>query len=106
MEGSIVGTALYEAVQEYGKGPTEFRPTKQVAKIWEQEVVDTEGRRRFHGAFTGGYSAGYYNSVGSAEGWAPKEFKSSRSNRAEVKQAAEDFMDEDDLVAVRATLGR
>ena len=32
------------------------------------QVRDEEGRRRFHGAFTGGYSAGYYNSVGSKEG--------------------------------------
>ena len=46
-----------------------------------QEVTDKEGRRRFHGAFTGGYSAGYYNTVGSAEGWAPSTFKSSRDNR-------------------------
>ena len=44
-----------------------FRLLLQVDKIWNQEVVDAEGRRRFHGAFTGGYSAGYYNSVGSAE---------------------------------------
>lgn len=29
---------------------------------------DEEGRRRFHGAFTGGFSAGYYNTVGSKEG--------------------------------------
>lgn len=27
------------------------------------EVYDGEGRRRFHGAFTGGFSAGYYNTV-------------------------------------------
>jgi len=32
------------------------------------QVRDDEGRRRFHGAFTGGYSAGYYNTVGSKEG--------------------------------------
>lgn len=31
---------------------------------WKQEVYDSEGRRRFHGAFTGGFSAGYYNTVG------------------------------------------
>lgn len=29
---------------------------------------DKQGRERFHGAFTGGYSAGYYNTVGTAEG--------------------------------------
>ena len=29
---------------------------------------DEEGRRRFHGAFTGGFSAGFYNTAGSQEG--------------------------------------
>lgn len=47
-----------------------------------QEVTDAEGRRRFHGAFTGGYSAGFYNTVGSLEGWQPKTFTSSRDKRA------------------------
>jgi len=28
-------------------------------------VTDEQGRRRFHGAFTGGFSAGYYNTCGS-----------------------------------------
>ena len=32
------------------------------------QVRDEQGRRRFHGAFTGGYSAGYFNTVGSKEG--------------------------------------
>lgn len=50
-----------------------------------QEAVDAEGRQRFHGAFTGGWSAGHYNSVGSAEGWAPAAFRSSRSDRASAK---------------------
>jgi len=26
---------------------------------WQQEVRDDRGRKRFHGAFTGGFSAGY-----------------------------------------------
>ena len=30
-------------------------------------------------------------------GWAPSEFKSSRNNRAQKVQKAEDFMDEEDL---------
>ncbi|KAJ9126346.1 hypothetical protein QFC24_002080 [Naganishia onofrii] len=67
-------------------------------------VRDEEGRRRFHGAFTGGFSAGYYNSVGSKEGWAPSAFKSSRQNRAGNsgrQQTAEDFMDEEDLADLR-----
>ncbi|KAG0365789.1 hypothetical protein BGZ54_006204 [Gamsiella multidivaricata] len=60
-------------------------------------VRDEEGRRRFHGAFTGGFSAGYYNTVGSKEGWAPSEFVSSRDKRSERKIARpEDFMDEED----------
>jgi len=28
-------------------------------------VTDEQGRRRFHGAFTGGFSAGHYNTCGS-----------------------------------------
>lgn len=64
---------------------------------WKQEVTDEEGRRRFHGAFTGGYSAGYYNTVGSKEGWAPKSFTSSRKNRAEInQQSIYNFLDEDE----------
>ena len=91
----LVGTPLFE--EEAGSGMV---PTKHVDPIWKQEVVDAEGRRRFHGAFTGGFSAGYYNTVGSAEGWAPAEFKSSRSSRNDAKaQTAEDFMDEDDLTS-------
>ena len=27
--------------------------------IWKQEVTDEKGRKRLHGAFTGGFSAGY-----------------------------------------------
>lgn len=33
-----------------------------------QEVRDEKGRKRLHGAFTGGFSAGYFNTVGSKEG--------------------------------------
>jgi len=69
-----------------------------------QEVTDELGRKRFHGAFTGGFSAGYYNSVGSAEGWTPSEFKSSRSNRSKVgTQSVEQFLDEDELQEYKAT---
>ncbi|CAK9330021.1 unnamed protein product [Citrullus colocynthis] len=64
---------------------------------WKQEVRDEEGRRRFHGAFTGGFSAGHYNTVGSKEGWTPQSFTSSRKNRAEVKQQnILNFLDEDE----------
>ena len=47
--------------------------------VHEQIVTDENGRRRFHGAFSGGFSAGYFNTVGSRDGWTPKHFKSSRS---------------------------
>ena len=64
----------------------------------QQEVVDEQGRKRFHGAFTGGYSAGYFNTVGSEEGWAPSEWKSSRSSRSDqAARRPEDFMDDEDL---------
>lgn len=64
---------------------------------WKQEVTDEEGRRRFHGAFTGGFSAGYYNTVGSKEGWTPQTFTSSRKNRAEFKQQdILNFLDDDE----------
>ncbi|KAI5073409.1 hypothetical protein GOP47_0011422 [Adiantum capillus-veneris] len=62
-----------------------------------QEVYDENGRRRFHGAFTGGFSAGYYNTVGSKEGWVPQSFTSSRKNRAELaQQRAYDYMDDEE----------
>lgn len=40
----------------------------QFVPLWKQEARDEKGRRRFHGAFTGGFSAGYFNTVGSKEG--------------------------------------
>ncbi|UNI18156.1 hypothetical protein JDV02_004443 [Purpureocillium takamizusanense] len=73
--------------------------------LWKQEVRDERGRKRLHGAFTGGWSAGYFNTVGSKEGWTPSTFVSSRSSRnrdgpASKQQRAEDFMDEEDLADV------
>ncbi|OAP54458.1 hypothetical protein AYL99_11559 [Fonsecaea erecta] len=70
--------------------------------IWKQEVTDERGRKRLHGAFTGGFSAGYFNTVGSKEGWTPSSFVSSRQNRAKAvqnlpQQKPEDFMDEEDF---------
>jgi hypothetical protein len=62
------------------------------------EVRDEKGRRRLHGAFTGGFSAGYGGTVGSAEGFTPSQFVSSRSSRASVQsQRFEDFLDQEDL---------
>ncbi|EJU03681.1 DUF1604-domain-containing protein [Dacryopinax primogenitus] len=72
--------------------------------VWKQDVRDEKGRRRLHGAFTGGFSAGYFNTVGSKEGWTPSTFVSSRASRANAPrtQRPEDFMDEEDLEEMRA----
>ncbi|KAG0030881.1 hypothetical protein BGZ81_002098 [Podila clonocystis] len=88
----LVGTPFpqIKKTDEFGD-PKRPNPTKDL------EVRDEQGRRRFHGAFTGGYSAGYFNTVGSKEGWAPSEFVSSRDKRSERKMnRPEDFMDEED----------
>ncbi|KAJ3839385.1 hypothetical protein F5878DRAFT_535694 [Lentinula raphanica] len=78
------------------------RDTGEFVPLWKQEVRDEKGRRRLHGAFTGGFSAGYFNTVGSKEGWTPQTFVSSRSDRAKKKVAKpEDFMDEEDLQDIR-----
>ncbi|GLI62024.1 hypothetical protein VaNZ11_004601, partial [Volvox africanus] len=94
------GTPLED--EEEGKASAYRRPVRDPAQlrtlpIWKQEATDEQGRKRFHGAFTGGYSAGYYNTVGSAEGFQPVSFKSSRSSRQAVgQQSVEDFLDEDE----------
>ena len=54
--------------------------TMSKKKLKVDEVTDEQGRRRFHGAFTGGFSAGYFNTVGSEEGWKPSTYISSRSH--------------------------
>nr|CAD7426402.1 unnamed protein product [Timema monikensis] len=74
-------------------------PRKKPFSLADQVVKDKQGRQRFHGAFTGGFSAGFFNSVGSLEGWAPATFKSSRSERVAKSNAPrpEDFMDEEDM---------
>lgn len=59
-------------------------------KPWEQDVRDEKGRKRFHGAFTGGFSAGYFNTVGSKEGWMPKK-------EYQEKRTIMDYMDDEDI---------
>ncbi|CAG8530192.1 10349_t:CDS:10 [Diversispora eburnea] len=67
---------------ETGEDQNKFQP------VWKQEVRDEQGLRRFHGAFKGGWSAG----------WVPSSFVSSRNNRSERKNYdPKDFMDEEDL---------
>ncbi|NXG20034.1 GPTC1 protein, partial [Grallaria varia] len=72
---------------------------KKPVPLQEQTVKDAKGRyQRFHGAFTGGFSAGYFNTVGTKEGWTPSAFVSSRQKRADrTVLGPEDFMDEEDL---------
>uniref|UniRef100_A0A914QM47 G-patch domain-containing protein n=1 Tax=Panagrolaimus davidi TaxID=227884 RepID=A0A914QM47_9BILA len=90
--GGRYGTAFEEIEDE--SGPIKKRPKR----VHEEVVTDERGRRRFHGAFTGGFSAGYFNSVGSKHGFVPQTFKSSRDRRADVQQLrAEDFMDDEDF---------
>ncbi|XP_031629990.1 G patch domain-containing protein 1 homolog [Contarinia nasturtii] len=75
----------------------EIPKTKKIT-LADQIATDSNGKRRFHGAFTGGFSAGFWNTVGSREGWLPSEFKSSRSEKAERRtQQASDFMDDEDM---------
>ncbi|XP_061592405.1 G patch domain-containing protein 1 isoform X2 [Cololabis saira] len=77
----------------------EDEPLRKPVPLHDQTVKDEKGRyQRFHGAFTGGFSAGYFNSVGSKEGWAPSAFVSSRQQKNEQQHARpEDFMDEEDF---------
>eukprot|EP00347_Sterkiella_histriomuscorum_P000370 403376125 len=72
-------------------------------KPWEQEGRDDQGRKHFYGAFTGAlkeFSVGYKGTVGSKEGFQPKQFVSSRSEKKGTQfqqQSIFEFMDEDDM---------
>ena len=72
------------------------RPTQKS----EEAKTHFKGKR-FHGAFTGGFTAGYYNTVGSAEGWTPSSFVSTRGgSRGDAatthQQRIEELMDAED----------
>ena len=54
-------------------------------------ALNDKGQRLFHGAFTGGFHAGYKDTVGSLEGWKPSEFDRNK------KYTVFDIMDEEDL---------
>jgi len=92
-----------------GDGATATASTSRaLVPVREETVRDERGRRRFHGAFTGGFSAGHFNTVGSVEGFAPKSFRSARgdgggrtSGRKEASTPL-DFMDEDERAEYRA----
>lgn len=77
---------------------SETAVSRRPTPVHEQIATDENGKRRFHGAFTGGFSAGYWNTVGSKEGWTPSTFKSTRKHRADAgPNRPEDFMDDEDL---------
>ena len=57
----FVGNAMVSVRKREGE-------KKRGAPVHEQVVTDERGKRRFHGAFTGGFSAGYFNTVGTEEG--------------------------------------
>ena len=45
---------------------------------------------RFHGAFTGGFSAGFFNTVGSKDGWKPSEDLGGEEGESDInRQSAE-----------------
>ncbi|RKP35054.1 hypothetical protein BJ085DRAFT_34645 [Dimargaris cristalligena] len=60
-------------------------PVEDYKPLWQQEARNESGEQRFHGAFTGGFSAGYFNTAGSKEGWAPSQFHSSRALKKKVQ---------------------
>lgn len=67
-------------------------------------IAKSRGERTFYGAFTGGFNAGYWGTVGSKEGWEPSSFSSSRSKRETRKQfTIDDLMDEEDMRDHRAS---
>ncbi|KAK9795492.1 hypothetical protein WJX73_006570 [Symbiochloris irregularis] len=98
------GQPLEEEVESKGQYAMAVQDASQTKSlpVWQQEVTDAQGRRRFHGAFTGGYSAGFFNTVGSLEGFTPSQFKSNRGDRAQAEsRTAQDFMDEDELAELQ-----
>eukprot|EP00088_Acartia_fossae_P044860 TRINITY_DN4789_c0_g1_i1.p1 TRINITY_DN4789_c0_g1~~TRINITY_DN4789_c0_g1_i1.p1 ORF type:complete len:897 (-),score=275.21 TRINITY_DN4789_c0_g1_i1:324-3014(-) len=98
----------------FGKPLKEFAEGETIRKrpisVEEQIVTDRNGKRRFHGAFTGGFSAGFFNTVDTPQGFVPSHFKSSRrgkdaeedkedgkDRRHVAQQKPEDFMDDEDF---------
>ena len=102
----LVGTPIEQAAARHKAAAAAGGPAavSRAPPVWQQAATDEQGRRRFHGAFTGGFSAGYYNTVGSKEGWTPSSFVSSRSARvgADAKPDARAFMDEDEQLELDA----
>jgi len=62
--------------------------------------IGKKGTRKFHGAFTGGFSAGYNNTVGSEAGFKPKKFLTSREkkNKNQKRYNIIELIDDEDLM--------
>ena len=58
---------------------------KKPTRVQDQTAHDAQGRRRFHGAFTGGFSAGYFNTVGSEQGEATAAVHKSYNLRRKIR---------------------
>lgn len=102
----MLGTPLVPAPVG-GKGGKPPLRKAAAGAAGEAPVLDERGRPlRLHGAFTGGFSAGYHNTVGSAEGWQPSSFHSSRTARAAPRPqlTMADYMDEEDDELLGASL--
>lgn len=41
----------------------EVKDKSQFVPVWKQTVTDEQGRRRFHGAFTGGKKVSFFGCV-------------------------------------------
>lgn len=98
---TFYGAPLYKSLiqdQSDDVGPINARRARYNES---QTVRDERGRQRFHGAFTGGFSAGHFNSVGTVEGFRPKQFvshrKSDQTNSSNFSHKPEDYMDEEDF---------
>ena len=63
----VYGTPLVdeEATVRTAAGGKKDPSLTRSAPVHQQTATDDQGRKRFHGAFTGGFSAGYFNTVGS-----------------------------------------
>ncbi|KAL7676658.1 hypothetical protein ACOME3_002906 [Neoechinorhynchus agilis] len=77
---------------------------KETGELVTLRPFQVRAAQRLHGAFKGGFSAGYYNTVDTEEGWEPSSFISSRSDpHKELKRTGnrsampEDFMDDEDM---------
>ncbi|XP_049848651.1 G patch domain-containing protein 1-like [Schistocerca gregaria] len=97
MIGSLLPELDFSKPEEQLSRRERIEREKSTLPIHKQGVYDSKDRARFHGAFKGGWSAGYYNTVGSKEGFVPATYVSSRGKRAAVPQNdLSTIMDEED----------